>query len=346
MVRDWGSRDTDFIEMTARVQNRIEQIAGVEDESHVCVLLQGSGTFAVEAAITSLVPGDGKILVLVNGAYGQRICKICDYHGRKFDVLETDENVPPDAGVIEEYLAQNEDITDVIAVHCETTSGILNPIVEIAQIVSVTGRRLIIDAMSSFGALPLSVRDVPCEAIIASSNKCLEGVPGIGFVIVDRGLLQEAKGNSGSLALDLHDQWAGFENNGQWRFTPPTQVLSALDQALSEHEAEGGAVGRGKRYAANCSLLVAGMRALGFETYLSDNLQAPIIVTFKRPDHPKFDFDQFYERLKDRGFAIYPGKLTKADSFRMGCIGHLFEEDMSAAVEAVEQVLSEMEISL
>jgi len=346
MVRDWGSRDTDFIDMTARVCRRIEDIADVSEGSHVCVPLQGSGTFAVEAAVTSLIPPDGKVLILVNGAYGHRISKICEYHDRNFDVLETDENVPPDVNALETKLRSNGDYTDVIAVHCETTSGILNPIEHIAEILSNSGCRLIIDAMSSFGALPLSVREVQSSAIVASSNKCLEGVPGIGFVIVDKNVLQNSAGNSNSLSLDLYEQWVGLTSNGQWRFTPPTQVLSALDQALAEHEAEGGVEARGRRYAGNCRVLVDGMRELGFATYLSDNLQAPIIVTFHRPDHANFDFEEFYDRLKDKGFAIYPGKLTKADSFRMGCIGHLFEDDMKAAVDAVADVMAELDIVL
>ncbi len=346
MVRDWGSRDLEFIEMTERVRFGVEEIAGVVDGSHVCVLLQGSGTFAVEAAITSLIPSDGRVLVLVNGAYGHRISRVCEYHGREYVSLETDENVSPDVGELAAYLASNADITHVIAVHCETTSGILNPIAEIAGVVQDHECHLIIDAMSSFGALPLSVQDVHCLAIVASSNKCLEGVPGISFVVAKREALQKGRGNANSLALDIHAQWAGFESNGQWRFTPPTQVLAALDQAISEHKQEGGVDARGRRYAGNCRILIEGMRRLGFQTYLSDNLQAPIIVTFHRPPHTNFEFDEFYHRLKDKGFAIYPGKLTKADSFRMGCIGHLFEDDMKAAVEAVRDVLAEMEITL
>ena len=332
--------------MTERVRLGVEEIAGVSDVSHVCVLLQGSGTFAVEATITSLIPRDGSVLVLVNGAYGHRISRVCEYHGRKYISLETDENVPPDVAKLSALLAANAHITHVIAVHCETTSGILNPIGEIAEVVQDHERHLIIDAMSSFGALPLSVQNVPCLAIVASSNKCLEGVPGIGFVVAEREALQKAKGNSNSLALDIYAQWAGFESNGQWRYTPPTQVVAALDQAILEHKQEGGVGARGRRYARNCQILIDGMRRLGFQTYLSDNLQAPIIVTFHRPPHTNFEFDEFYGRLKDKGFAIYPGKLTKADSFRMGCIGHLFEDDMKAAVEAVGVVLAEMEISL
>ena len=344
MLRDWGSRDAEFIEMTARVCREIENIAGVDaaQPSHVCVPIQGSGTFAVEAAITSLVPRDGKVLVLVNGAYGERIVKICDYHQRAVEMLETAENEPSSVADLRAELDADPAISHVVAVHCETTSGILNPLAEIARACAGAGRALIIDAMSSFAALPLDLARIPCAGLIASANKCLEGVPGIGFVLVEKDALAAAKGNANALTLDLHDQAHYLAQSGQWRFTPPTHVLAALDQALREHQAEGGVAGRGERYRRNCRVLVDGMRELGFETYLSDNLQAPIIVTFHTPQHAAFEFEDFYNRLRDKGIAIYPGKLTKADSFRMGCIGHLFEADMTAAVTAVAQVISDM----
>ena len=348
MLHDWGSRDISFIEMTERVRNGIEKIAGVEGniDNRTCVLLQGSGTFAMEAAITSLVPRDGKVLAIVNGAYGHRICKICAYHNRTFTSYETEENMPPSLVDLASLLEKDTDISDVAVVHCETTSGILNPISEISKVVTTLGRRLIIDAMSSFGAIPLDVID-PCNCTIGgSSDKCLEGVPGIGFVIVGSPVLVASEGNANSLSLDLYDQWKGFVENGQWRFTPPTHVLAALDQAISEHEAEGGVSGRGARYRKNCQSLIEGMESLGFKRYLPDNLQAPIIVTFSEPEHGAFKFENFYELLKDRGFAIYPGKLTKVDSFRMGCIGDLDNDDMIAAVSAVRDVIVEMGITL
>ena len=307
------------------------------------MLIQGSGTFAVEATIDSLVPRDGKVLVLINGAYGLRIAKICEINGRDYVTLETAENEPPTADQVADYLKKDPAISYVVAVHCETTSGILNPIADIAGVISEAGRLLIIDAMSSFGALPLDVGEVPCAAIIASSNKCLEGVPGIGFAIIDKTVLAEAGGNATSLSLDLVDQWQNFEKTGQWRFTPPTHVLAALNQALLEHEAEGGVNGRGQRYQENCQTLVNGMNALGFKTYLSGNLQAPIIVTFHLPAANSFKFEDFYDRLNERGFAIYPGKLTKVDSFRIGCIGHLTKTDIENAVAAVAAVLAELD---
>jgi len=347
MLRDWGSRDGDFIALTARVRDALCDIAGVAagTGSHVAVPIQGSGTFAVEAAVGTLVPKDGKLLALVNGAYGYRIVEICRRLGIPCVSLEWAEDQPTDAARVAEALASDGDITHVAAIHCETTSGILNPVEEVAAAVADAGRALIVDAMSTFGALPLEAARVPHEAVVASSNKCLEGTPGIGFAVIEKSALEAAKGNAPFLSLDLHDQWRGFEANGQWRFTPPTHVLAALDKAIELHTAEGGVAGRGGRYRQNCDVLVSGMRALGFETFLPDDLQAPIIVTFRNPADGKFDFQKFYDGLGERGCIIYPGKLTRAESFRIGCIGALDEGDMKRVLEAVPEVLEEMGVS-
>ena len=289
--------------------------------------------------IGNFVPADGKLLILVNGAYGQRIARICDYYGRAYRVQESAENVPVDTAELDAALDADAEISHVAVVHCETTSGILNPVAEVARIVSRHGRRLLIDSMSAFGALPLSARDVEFDAVVASSNKCLEGAPGMGFCVAREGALAATEGNSPSLVLDLYDQWRAMQKNRQWRFTPPTHVLLAFDQALTEFEAEGGVAGRGGRYRENCDLLVGGMREMGFRTLLPDDLQAPIIVTFHMPTNPDFDFGAFYDGLKDRGYVIYPGKLTVADSFRMGCIGRLDGEQIRGALGAVAEML-------
>jgi 2-aminoethylphosphonate-pyruvate transaminase len=292
MLRDWGSRDREFAALNARVRERLVRLAGGAG-THVCVPLQGSGTFAVEGMLGTLVPRAGRLLVLVNGAYGARMVRIARCHGREVVLLETPEDQPNDVAALERALAADRSITHVAAVHCETTSGMLNPIERISEITAAAGRRLLIDAMSSFGALPLDARAVPFGAVAASANKCLEGVPGVAFVLVRNEALLAAEDNAPALSLDLYDQWLSMERTGQWRFTPPTHVLAALDQALDEHEAEGGVAGRGTRYRANCRILVEGMRVLGFETVLSHDLQAPIIVTFRMPADPRFAFDDF-----------------------------------------------------
>ena len=344
MLRDWGSRDPAFIELNRRVRARLLALAGA-DGSHVCVPVQGSGTFAVEATLGTLVPPDGKVLVLVNGAYGRRMARICAIHGRAYATLETPEDVPNDPAALDRALAGDAEISHVAVAHCETTSGILNPIAEIAAVTAARGRGLLIDAMSSFGALALDARELRFDALIASANKCLEGVPGVGFALCREAALAACKGHAPSLSLDLHDQWVAMEGNGQWRFTPPTHVIAALDQALDEHAAEGGVAGRGARYAENCRILVQDMRALGFETLLPDHLQAPIIVTFRMPADPRFEFADFYDRLAERGYLIYPGKLTVAESFRIGCIGRIGATEMRGALKAIRSVLTEMGVA-
>ncbi|NQW01422.1 MAG: 2-aminoethylphosphonate--pyruvate transaminase [Rhodospirillales bacterium] len=344
MLRDWGSRDATFIETNRRIQRRLLDLADATD-SHVCVPVQGSGTFAVEATLGTLIGKTDKALVLINGAYGQRIARILDILGRRFETLESAENIPNDTAALAARLHRQPDITHVIAVHCETTSGILNPIPEIAGIVADAGRKLIIDAMSAFGALPLSASTIAFEAVIASSNKCLEGVPGLGFALIETNALQASRGNSPSLCLDLFDQWQTMKTSGQWRFTPPTHVIAALDAALEQLHQEGGPPARLRRYRNNCRVLVAGMRRLGFETLLPDHLQAPIIVTFRMPRTPEFCFEAFYAGLKHRGFVIYPGKLTVAESFRMGCIGHLGEQQIDGALAAVAATLNKLKVA-
>lgn len=344
MVHDWGSRDQGFIAINKMVLEKIVELAGAQG-THVTVPVQGSGTFAVEAMITSFVPKSGKLLVVINGAYGQRAKKIAEIAGRAVATYETPEDTPPDLARLEAMLVADPAITHVFAVHCETTSGILNPIADLAALVKKQGRRLLVDSMSAFGAIEIDARSVYYDALAASSNKCLEGVPGLGFVVCRTSALAECKGNATTLVLDLFDQAEGFAKTGQYRFTPPIHVIVALGKAIEEHAAEGGVEGRGRRYRENAKVLIDGMRAMGFQTLLPNDLQAPIIVTFHMPTDPKFVFQNFYDGLKDRGYVIYPGKLTVADSFRMGCIGRLYPDHMRGALAAVREVLDEMRVT-
>ncbi|WP_119300972.1 2-aminoethylphosphonate--pyruvate transaminase [Dongia deserti] len=344
MLHDWGSRDANFIAINARMRQRLVAMIGGED-AFACVPMQGSGTFAVEAMIGAFVPPAGKLLVLINGAYGKRIARICDYYKRATAILEWPEDQLVDPAWVAKALAADTAITHVAVVHCETTSGVLNPIAEVARVVAAAGRRLLIDAMSAFGAIALDAKDVSFDAVAASSNKCIEGVPGLGFILARVDALKQCQGNAPSLSLDLYDQWQALEKTGQYRFTPPIHCIVAFDQALTEHEQEGGVAGRGARYRNNCKVLVDGMRAMGFQPLLPDHVQAPIIVTFHMPADPRFDFQAFYDKLKDRGYVIYPGKLTVADSFRIGCIGRLDESHMRGALAAIRAVMAEMGVA-
>jgi 2-aminoethylphosphonate-pyruvate transaminase len=341
MLVDWGSWDGAFNALTASVcRDLVAIVDGQED--HVCVPLQGSGTFAVEAALGTLVPRDGKVLVPDNGAYCKRIARILDYLGRKSVILPHDEQEPADARRIDAALAEDPSITHVAQVHCETGTGILNPLPEIAATVARHGRALIVDAMSSYGAIPIDARTVRFDALVAASGKCLEGVPGMGFVIARRSALQRSGGNSASLAMDLLDQFQYMQKTGQWRFTPPTHVLAALRAAIDQYRAQGGQKARLARYTENCRTLVSGMRALGLKTFLPDAVQAPVIVTFHAPPDPAYVFSEMYRRVRDRGFILYPGKLTTVETFRVGCIGAIGAETIKQAVAAVAEVLREM----
>ncbi|TKD25219.1 2-aminoethylphosphonate--pyruvate transaminase [Rhodobacter capsulatus] len=342
MLRDWGSWDDDFRAMTRQLRADLVALLGDGREAYDCVPMQGSGSYLVEAMLGSFVPWHGKVLVLANGAYGQRAAQALDVMGLAFTVIDKGDFLPPRGEDVAAALADDPEITHVLAIHCETSSGILNPLPEIAAATAAAGRKLLIDSMSAFGAIPIDPARLPFEALVSSANKCLEGVPGFGFVLARRVALAACAGNSPSLALDVQAQWATFEQTGQWRFTPPTHVVAACLEALAEHAAEGGVAGRGARYAANRDRLVAGMRDLGFETLLPEAWMSPIIVTFLSPADPAFDFARFYAAMKARGFLIYPGKLTVVESFRIGCIGQIDPEGMTRVVVAVEESLQEL----
>ena len=345
MLHDWGSRDQKFIDLnTSILKSLIKLIDG--ENSYQCVPMQGSGTFAVESMISSLTSKDASILILINGAYGHRMKKMCSYLNRKCIAYEVAEHEQHNIIEIEKIIDINKDLTHIFAVYCETTSGILNPIQEISDLVKRKNLSLFVDAMSAFGALPFSSKNIKFDAVAASSNKCLEGVPGVGFILVRNNVIKNAKGNSHSLSLDLYDQWQAMEKNKQWRFTPPTHVLAAFHQAIKEHEKEGGVQGRHKRYSNNCKIICDGMKAIGFEQLLPNELQAPIIITFKQPQNANFDFQQFYNALSEKNFLIYPGKLTVADTFRIGCIGNLDENDMKDTLIAVKEVIQNLNINI
>ncbi|MGJ7565768.1 2-aminoethylphosphonate--pyruvate transaminase [Variovorax sp. GB1R11] len=343
MLRDWGSWDSDFNKITARIRERVLDIVHGKG-THECVPMQGSGTFSVEAAIGTLVPRNGHVLVPSNGAYCQRLAKICRVLGRKVTTIDYTEDKQVQPADVERALAADPGITHVAVVHCETGAGVLNPLHDIAQVVARHGRGLIVDAMSSFGALEIDARKTPFDAVIAASGKCLEGVPGMGFVVARRAVLEKCEGNCHSLSMDLYDQWVYMEKTTQWRFTPPTHVVAALDEAIAQYVEEGGLAARGGRYARNCKALVDGLAALGLRSFLDPSIQAPIIVTFHAPDDANYDFKTFYQEVKKRGYILYPGKLTQVETFRVGCMGHFGEAGIPGAVEAIAQTLKAMDI--
>jgi len=343
MLRDWGSWDTAFNAVTADIRRKLQDIIHAHD-THTCVPMQGSGTFSVEAAVNTLVPRDGHVLVLINGAYGTRFAKLTKMMGRRLSTFETAEDVPTTPQDVDRLLDADPTITHVGLIHCETSTGILNPLPEIAAVVQRHGKSLIVDAMSSFAAIGIDARTTPFDALIAASGKCVEGPPGMGFVFARKNVLEKCAGNSSSLSLDLHDQWAYMEKTTQWRYTPPTHVVVAFNAALDQLIAEGGQPARLARYTKNCETLIAGMTELGFRVFLKPEIQAPIILTFHAPPDPAYAFKSFYDRVRDKGFILYPGKLTQVETFRVGCIGAIGPDEMRHAVNAVRDTLVEMGI--
>ena len=344
MLRDWGSWDADFVAMTAELRRQLVAVLHGED-SHVVVPLQGSGTFSVEAAVATLVPRDGHLLVLDNGAYCKRLGKVATLMGRRTSIMSHAEDEAVSADALDAKLRADPSITHVGFIHCETGTGVLNPLQAVSDVCKRHGKGLIIDAMSSFAALPIDAREVTFDALVAASGKCLEGVPGMGFVFIRGAVLAGCENNSHSLAMDLFDQHAYMERTGQWRFTPPTHVVAALHEALKQFVEEGGQPARLTRYADNCATLIDGMDGLGFKPFLPAALQAPIIVTFHAPAVSNYDFKTFYAAAKQRGFILYPGKLTQVETFRVGCIGAIGRNEMQQAVHAIGDAMRELEMS-
>lgn len=341
---DLGSWDAEFNELTADVRRRLLQASGATRDL-VCVPMQGSGTFAVEAALRTLVPAGGTLAVIVNGAYGRRIATMAEQAGRRTVVVDVPWNEAPAPALLAETLDQHSEASHVAVVHCETSTGLLNPVAELAETASVAGRRLIVDAMSSFGVLDPAVDHPAVDAVVAASGKCLEGLPGVGFVLAPPDVLAASAGTCDSLSLDLFDQWSYMGRTGQWRYTPPTHVVAALREALVQYEEEGGAPARLERYRANSDALSTGMASLGFRPYLSEHLRTPVIHTFHAPAHPAWSFPAFYDRVKQRGYILYPGKLTSEETFRVGCIGAITASTLDGAVEAIRESLDDMGIA-
>lgn len=337
MMRDWCTWDDDYnIGVVQVIRKQLLELATAHPEGYTSVLMQGSGTFSVESVIGSVIPENGRLLVLANGAYGQRLAKIADRLKIPFLVQTSGETSPPQVTKLEQTLRQDSAITHVALVHGETTTGMLNPLPEIAAVVKAAGRVLIVDAMCTFGGVPLDVDQLGIDFLISSANKCIQGVPGFGFVIARKKPMLAAEGHARSLALDLFDQWKTMEEgNGKWRYTSPTHTVRAFAQALVELEEEGGVAARFARYTNNQRILSEGMRALGFRTLLNPHWQSPIITAFHFPDSPAFEFKHFYTLLKERGFVIYPGKVTAVDTFRIGTIGNVDEKAIRELLRAV-----------
>ena len=339
MMVDHCTWDNDYKVITQKIRAELLDFAHVSPEEYTAVLMQGSGTFGVESAITSSVGKDGKVLILSNGAYGERQEDICKHAGLNYRIERFHYNETPNAETAAQILKDDPAITHVSMVHSETTSGILNDIESVAKVVKAAGKVFIVDAMSSFGGVEIPVADWGIDFIISSANKCIQGVPGFSFIICRLDELKKCEGKAVSLSLDLYDQWKGMFD-GKWRFTSPTHVVLAFAKAIEEMKAEGGIPARSKRYVENNKLLISEMRKLGFETYIDDDRQGPIITTFFYPENCNYTFKEMYEFIKARGYAIYPGKVTEAETFRIGNIGEIYKEDIEKLISIYKEFLA------
>lgn len=343
MLRDLGSRDTDFIEVVKEIRKRLVELCANLEE-YTAILIPGSGTYGIEATLTSVIPPDGKLLLIINGAYGMRMLKIAETYKIPSVKFTTIENTQPSAQMVDMLLSEEPTITHIAVVHCETTTGIINPIEEYGKIARKHHCVYIVDAMSSFGAYPIDIKECGIDFLISSSNKCIEGTPGFSFVIANKNTLKGTSGFARTLSLDLLAQWEGLESNGQFRFTPPTHSILAFYQALQELEMEGGITARQARYETNYQITITEMAKMGFQPYIDENKRGCIITSFLYPDHPNFNFDDFYQTLRDRGFVIYPGKLSHADCFRLGHIGRITPVDVQSLMLAIFETLKELNI--
>ena len=339
MMFDHCTWDDDYKVITQEIRKKLLELAHVSEEDYTAVLMQGSGTFGVESVLTSVIGNDEKLLICANGAYGERMEDIVKHAGIAYTIYHERYDRVPDAEKVVEILDKDPEITHVSMVHSETTSGILNDIESVAKVVKAKGRTMIVDAMSSFGGVDIPVADWGIDFIISSANKCIQGVPGFSFIIANKQKLIESKGKARSLSLDLYDQWETMKKDGKWRFTSPTHVVLAFAQALKEMEEEGGIPARHKRYEENNKLLIEKMKELGIKPYIDQEHQGPIITTFFYPENASFSFEEMYQYIKERGYAIYPGKVTEADTFRIGNIGEIYKEDILKVSELIKEFL-------
>ena len=339
MLQDWCTWDKDYNEgIVTPIRKGLLAIAGLDGDEYTSVLLQGSGTYCVEATIGAAVRPEDKLLILANGAYGKRMAQIADYYHINYVLVSLHETELVTGEVARRALEEHPGITHLSMVHSETTTGLLNPIEEVAEVIKGRGITFIVDAMSSFGGVPIDVKGLGIDFLVSSANKCIQGVPGFGFILAQKDKLMVTKGNARSLSLDIYAQWEAMEKGGgKWRFTSPTHVVHAFYQAMKELNEEGGITARYKRYQENHQILVEGMRGLGFKTLLPDDAQGPIITSFLYHS-ADFDFTSFYARLKEKGFVIYPGKISDADTFRIGNIGDIFPKDMEALIQAIKEI--------
>lgn len=328
LMPDLCPREHEFGTLLSAVRSKLPRVAhGVT--THTAVLLAGPGTAAMESCLTSVLgQGDGALIV-DNGAYGRRAEQIALAYGIPHLTLKLEWTQRADAERIEAALKEHPSLTHCYFVHHETTTGMLNPLADIVDVCRRRGVITIVDAMSSLGGVPLDLRRSPADFVISSANKCLQGFPGLSLVLAERSALARTAGlPRRSFTLHLHDNWHSQERDGEFLYTPPVQVLNALDVALDELFAEG-LEARHRRYAACYDALHSGMRALGFAALLPEAWHSRLLTTYREPNHPAWSFDAMHDDLYEQGITVYPGKLTNARTFRLANIGNLVPADLN-----------------
>ena len=345
MAADIAPWDNDFRPVYAGIRERVRAVAGGVEGEHATLPLQGCGHFILEAAVRTFVPPGRKLLVPMNGAYAERAARLVREAGREVVALPGKDTRPVTAAEVGAALERDPGIGHVLMVHHETGSGIVNDPAAIGPVVRAAGHRMILDSVSAFGALPFSLRDHPeCDAVIFTSGKCLEGMPGIGFAVARIDRVLASAGNAGSWSFDLHDVYAHALRTGwgSFRFTPPVQALCAFAVALDLYAREGGQPARLARYAENARVLYDGVLNLGLRPYLERRHQGPVIVTVHQPAHPAWALQRFVDELKARGVLISNFSNTEAPTFRVGCIGAVAPAEMRGAVAAMGEALEAM----
>ncbi|MDX1638973.1 MAG: 2-aminoethylphosphonate--pyruvate transaminase [Balneolaceae bacterium] len=335
VVNDICPREEEFGTVLTDISEGLLKIGNGSEQYQAC-LFAASGTGAVEAMLTSALGADEKVLIITNGAYGIRMEKICDAFSRDFETICRFGEYPQVDRLRQKL--QEEDFTHLAAVHHETSTGMMNPLEEISHLCREFGVKLIVDAMSSFGAYPIDLDRSGISYLAASSNKCIHGMPGLSFVIFHTDCVDEIEKNNGNFYFDMYRQWSYLKQKGQLRFTPPVQVCYSFREAIKD-TLEETVENRWQRYRQNWQVLYDGIRQLGFRFYLPMEQQSHILMAVALDGVLHRGFDHFHDYLYGKNITVYPGVIPETDTFRMAVIGDLYPRDLHYVVEQIEQYL-------
>jgi|TARA_B100000315_G_scaffold40571_1_gene35417 2-aminoethylphosphonate aminotransferase len=339
VVPDICPREEEFSELMAGIRDDLLKIVNVDKKKYTTVLFGGSGTAVMESVIASVVNQEKTLLILKNGAYGDRMQKIVETYSIPFTTLEYEWGKPINLSEVDSYLKSNRNIGYIAMVHHETTSGILNSIENFSELGKNYGHTLILDAISSYAGISIDLKKTPIDFLMSTSNKCIQGMAGLAFSICKKSELKHLKDiPNRSFYLSLYDQYNYMEKTGQMRFTPPVQTIYALRQAIDEYFDEG-SLNRYNRYTENWKRLREGLQKLGFNLLLDPENESHILLTVVEPKNPEYNFDKIHNLLYDKGFTIYPGKLGKKKTFRLANMGAINSIDIDRFINELSNVI-------